>query len=78
MSSASLFARTCQRGASLVPPELVEGSPRNVSVTCVGAGNRPATATSIRDRSPFATRPSRGAVRPACAGSTAVPIRSLR
>ena len=69
-SSASLFARKCQPGASL--------SPRKVSVARKGAGARPARATSMRERSPFATSPSRGAVRPAGAGSTAVATRSLR
>ena len=69
-STASLAARRRQRGASL--------SPRRVRVARVGAGRRPAMATSIRDRSPLATSPRRGAVRPAGAGSTAVATRSVR
>ena len=45
---------------------------------CSGAGALPASATSMWARSPRATRPRFGRVRPAGAGNTAVRVRSMR
>ncbi len=70
ISSAVVLARKFQRGDSLLP--------RKTSVARRGAGTRPPTATSIRDRSPCTLRPMRGAVSPAAAGNTAVASRSVR
>ena len=69
MSSASALACTCQRGLFL---------PRSVRLARTGPGAAPDSATSMRERSPRATKPSRAGVRPAAVGSTAVAVRSVR
>jgi hypothetical protein len=51
--------------------------PSNTSIACSGFGARPATATSMCDRSPRATSPTVAAVRPRGAGSTAVTVTSV-